>query len=230
MHCLHGKEADMSRTAALKESKPPRPLRERHRPEQTLLYSIIDRHYSEFLTYMSDQGKPLPRHVQKEFDEFLKCGRMEHGLLRVQCNTCHKERLVAFSCKRRGFCPSCGARRMAESAALLVDEVLPHEVMRQWVLSFPFQLRFLFASRPELMGKVLGIVYRTIASHPIKKAGLIQRTAKTGVVILIQRFGRSGAPGALNLNPNAARFISTCCSWMAFTQEINMGKQDLNVP
>ena len=78
--------------------------------------------------------------------------------------------------ERRGFCPSCGARRMAESAAQLVDEVHPHEPMHQllpWmacsramqehlprVLSFPFQLRFLFASRPELMGKVLGIDYR----------------------------------------------------------------------
>jgi len=44
--------------------------------------------------------------------------------LRVRCESCHAEHLVAFSCKRRGFCPSCGARRMAESAALLVDEVL----------------------------------------------------------------------------------------------------------
>ncbi len=55
-------------------------------------------------------------------------------------------------------------------SALLVDEVLPHETMRQWVLSFPFQLRFLFASRPELMGKVLGIAYRAIAGHLVKKA------------------------------------------------------------
>ncbi len=31
-----------------------------------------------------------------------------------------------------------------KSAALLVDEVLPEQPMRQWVLSFPFQLRFLF--------------------------------------------------------------------------------------
>ena len=84
---------------------------------------------------------------------------------------------------------------MAESAALLVDEVLPHEPIRQWVLSFPFQLRFLFASRPELTGKVLGIVYRVIAAHLIKKAGLTQKTAKTGGVTLIQRFG-----SALNLN------------------------------
>jgi hypothetical protein len=95
---------------------------------------------------------------------------------------------------------------MAESATLLVDEVLPHEPIRQWVLSFPFQLRFQFASRPELMGKVLGIVYRAIASHLIKKVGLTQKTAQTGSVTLIQRFGRSGVPGALNLNPNAARW------------------------
>lgn len=77
-------------------------------------------------------------------EEFLQCGRLEHGFLRVRCESCHAEHLVAFSCKRRGFCPSCGARRMAESAALLVDEVLPEQPMRQWVLSFPFQLRFLF--------------------------------------------------------------------------------------
>jgi len=60
---------------------------------------------------------------------------------------------------------------MAESAALLVDDVFPRAPVRQWVLSFPFQLRFLFASYPELMGKVLGIVYRTLATHIIHKAG-----------------------------------------------------------
>ena len=59
--------------------------------------------------------------------------------------------------------PSCGARRMVESAALLVDEVWHHEPIRQWVLSLPFQLRFLFASYPQIMGKVLGIVSRTLA-------------------------------------------------------------------
>jgi hypothetical protein len=53
---------------------------------------------------------------------------------------------------------------MVESAALLVDEVLPEQPIRQWVLSLPFQLRFLFASRPRLMGRVLGIVYRTVGT------------------------------------------------------------------
>ena len=84
---------------------------------------------------------------------------------------------------------------MAESVALLVDEVLPHEPMRQWVLSFPYQLRFLFDSYPKIMSKVLGIVNRVITMHLIKQAGFNSRTARTGSVTLIQRFGST-----LNLN------------------------------
>jgi hypothetical protein len=49
---------------------------------------------------------------------------------------------------------------MTEAAALLVDEVFPAQPIRQWVLRVPYPLRFLLASRPEVMGKVLGIVYR----------------------------------------------------------------------
>lgn len=54
---------------------------------------------------------------------------------------------------------------MAESAALRVDELLPHRPMRQWVLSFPRPLRYRFASQPKVMEKVLSIVYRTLATH-----------------------------------------------------------------
>jgi len=120
---------------------------------------------------------------------------LEHGFLRVRCEFCHDEKLVAFSCKRRGFCPSCGARRMADSAALLVDDILPPLPMRQWVLSLPFPLRFLFASNPRVMTRALAIVYRTIATHLTHKAGFTKPTSQTGAVTLIQRFG-----SALNLN------------------------------
>ena len=167
----------------------------RHRPERTLLYQLVQEYYPALVTHLAGQGKDVPGYVQREFEDYLQCGRLEHGFLRVRCDTCHAEQLVAFSCKRRGFCPSCGARRMAESAALLVDEVLPHEPMRQWVLSVPYPLRFVFATRPAIMGKVLGIVYRVIATHLIKKAGQAHKTARTGAVTLIQRFG-----SALNLN------------------------------
>ncbi len=173
----------------------PAPRYERHRPEQTLLYQIVDKHYPEFLVQLTAEGKSLPDHVQQEFTGYLKCGLLEHRFLRVRCEGSHHERLVAFSCKRRGFCPSCGARRMVDSAALLVDEVLPKKPIRQWVLTVPFPLRFLFAAYPELMSKVLGIVNRALSTHLIHQARFRKKNAYTGAVTLIQRFG-----SALNLN------------------------------
>jgi hypothetical protein len=167
----------------------------RHRPETTLLYQVVQEYWPEFQVELASHGKYLPAHVTKEFDEYRKCGRLKHGLLRVRSESYHDEKLVAFSCKRRGFCPSCGARRMADSAALLVDEILPRQPMRQWVLSVPFPLRFLFVSKPAVMGKVLGVVYRTIATHLAHKCGFVKPMTQTGAVTLIQRFG-----SALNLN------------------------------
>jgi hypothetical protein len=80
-------------------------------------------------------------------------------------------------------------------STLLVDKVLPHQPIRQWVFSVPFPLRFLFASQPKIMDKALGIVYRSIATHLTHKAGYKNSTAHAGAVTLIQRFG-----SALNLN------------------------------
>jgi len=113
----------------------------RHRPESTLLYQLVEQHYPGFNELRAREGRSLPDYVQEEFDAYLRCGRLEEGFLRVRCEGCHAEKLVAFSCKKRGFCPSCGGRRMAETAALLADEVLPERPLRQWVLSLPFALR-----------------------------------------------------------------------------------------
>ncbi len=167
----------------------------RHRPETTLLYQLVERYYPDFTANLADQGKYLPKYVEREFDEFLRCGRLEHGFLRVVCNDCKHEKLVAFSCKRRGFCPSCGARRMAESAALLVDDVLQGYPVRQWVLSLPIPLRLLLARYPSELSKVMQIIHLAISTHIVNKAGLTNKQAKTGAVTLIQRFG-----SALNLN------------------------------
>lgn len=70
---------------------------------------------------------------------------------------------------------------MADSAALLVDKVLPHQPMRQWDLSVPFFLRFLFASNPKTMTGVLGIVYRAISTHLTHKAVFTKSCAQPGL-------------------------------------------------
>jgi hypothetical protein len=98
--------------------------------------------------------------AKAEFDAYLKCSRLEEGFLRLRCEQCYAEKLVAFICRERGVCPSCGAPRMAETAALLADEVLPERPLRQWVLSLPMALRLLLASRPAVLSAVLGLVYR----------------------------------------------------------------------
>ncbi len=129
---------------------------ERHRPEQTTLYRLVHQHAATFLEQTeSAAGVGLPQFVKDEFDAFLECGILAHGFLRLHCGDCGHDKLVAFSCKRRGFCPSCGARRMAQTAAHLVDHVIPHVPVRQWVLALPIPLRLLLAAQPKLVTPVL---------------------------------------------------------------------------
>ena len=42
-----------------------------------------------FLDHLAAQDKTLPEYVTREFGDYLKCGRLEHGFLRVRCSQCH---------------------------------------------------------------------------------------------------------------------------------------------
>ena len=87
---------------------------ERHRPEQTTLYRLVQQHAASFIAHTeASTGAELPRFIKAEFDAFLECGILAHGFLRLRCAECGHDKLLAFSCKRRGFCPSCGAVRGA---------------------------------------------------------------------------------------------------------------------
>ena len=100
---------------------------ERHRPEQTTLYRLVQQHAASFIAHTeASTGAELPRFIKDEFEAFLECGILAHGFLRLRCGECDHDKLLAFSCKRRGFCPSCGARRMSQTAAHLVDHVIRH--------------------------------------------------------------------------------------------------------
>jgi hypothetical protein len=168
----------------------------RHRPEDTVLYSVVEQYADAFLEGQVEQGRGLPRFVREEFEAYLRCGRLEHGFVRAKCTGCRHEHLVAFSCKRRGWCPSCASRRMAESGAHLVDNVLPKAPYRQWVLTFPWPLRMLFAAQPDWISRVLGVVIRALTTALLKRVGLRRSDgARTGMVTFIQRFGSK-----LNLN------------------------------
>lgn len=156
----------------------------RHVPERTLLYRLVRDHYPAFVDRLAEEGRALPAHVHGDFEEFLRCGRLEYGFLRVRCEDCHAERLVAFSCKRRGFCPSCGARRMAESARLLVEDVFGPRPVRQWALSFPFLLRFLFESERCSPARLRSPCCAVCPSPPVRR---VRVRLKPGLRLLATR-------------------------------------------
>jgi hypothetical protein len=106
----------------------------RHDSEKTLLYQIIQNHIPDIPAFFDQCGasdRAAPFFVRKEFEGFLRCSILAHGFARVYCIECQFDRLVAFAGKRRGFCPSCMARRMAETAAHIVDSVIPAIPTRQ---------------------------------------------------------------------------------------------------
>ena len=137
----------------------------RRAPENTLLYRTVQNHWHELQSEISadPDGRYLPRFVTEEFEAFLRCGILAHGFLRVRCDDCGHDRLLGLSCKRRGFCGSCVGRRMCDTAAHLVDDVLPRAPVRQWVLSVPHRLRYQMAYDPALTGAVLKIFVRAVS-------------------------------------------------------------------
>jgi hypothetical protein len=166
--------------------------------EHAVLYRVIAKHLDALLETAGRHadGASLPGFVEQEFRDFLTCGVLAHGFARLRCADCALERLVPFSCKGRGFCPSCGGRRMTECAARLVDEVLPRVPVRQWVPSLPYRLRYLLAWDHGLARAVLGVAVRVLLSfqrHRARRYGI--RDGRSGCVTAIQRFG-----GGLNLN------------------------------
>ena len=97
-------------------------------PGGSVLQQVVREHFETFLAEAAQlrDGEGLPRFVEEEFEAYLRCGWLAGGFARFRCG-CGLDRLVAFSCKGRGFCASCGGRRMTERAAHLNDD----EVMRR---------------------------------------------------------------------------------------------------
>lgn len=163
-----------------------------------VLYRVVRDHFETFRAQAASvrDGEGLPRFVEQAFHDFLRCGWLAGGFARFRCAGCGLDRLVAFSCKGRAVCPSCGGRRMAERAAHLVDQVFPDVPVRQWVLSLPYRLRYLLAWDHDLCRAVAGVLAHAVFGvlrERARDAGL--EAGRGGGVVVIQRFG-----GALNLN------------------------------
>jgi len=171
----------------------------RRRPEDTTLYQCVVEYWPEFRERMAEQGG-LPSFVEQEFESYLICGRLEAGCLELECRNCGHSMLVAFSCKRRGFCAACLGRRMSDTAVHLVQEVLPREPIRHWVCTFPWGVRSVLGYDRELCRDAAAAFAKELSRSLKRRAKVLlgltrMDDALTGSVCVVQR-----TDGALRLN------------------------------
>jgi len=150
---------------------------------------VLHRAVREGWAAMADT-RGLPPHVKEEVERFLQCGRPERGFARLACDECGESLLVPFSCKRRGFCARCAARRAHEAAAH-ADAVLPKLGYRQWTLSLPRQLRWLVLKKPVLLKLVERALMRAVWRWQRHRAKALGQEGKLygGGLCFTQLFG-----------------------------------------
>jgi hypothetical protein len=151
----------------------------RRQPETSVLYQIVY-HGHEELQHVWEprfqhQYGCLRDEVTKTLTEYLNCGILAHGAARVYCDGCKHSLLIAFSCKRRGVCPSCGAKRAVKFAEHIHSEVIEDVPHRHTVFTIPKRLRaffkydrklntILFRSAWGALKEVLGVDERELAT------------------------------------------------------------------
>jgi len=162
------------------------------RPAQTPLYALVESLFETVKGAWEDLFERRYGFWRGILDgvvaRYLDCGIFERGFARIRCPDCATEFLLAFSCKGRGLCPSCGAKRAAEFAAFLQDEVVADVGHAQWVLTVPKLLRPYFIHHRELLGPLCAAAWQTVRELMAVAAGE-EEGFRPGMVAMSQTFG-----------------------------------------
>lgn len=155
------------------------------------LYRIAETHYETFKQLyderFAERYGAWRAVIERTLFAFLDCGIEERGFARVRCDACRREFRVALSCKTRGFCPSCHAKRAVLWAEWLAGEVLAPVPHHQWVFTVPKRLRLFFLYDWRLLGALSRCAWEAV--RELYGAGLEDRHAAPGMVVSIQTYG-----------------------------------------
>jgi hypothetical protein len=130
----------------------------------------------------------LAGYAEEALRGFLECGVARFGVVRYLCRECGESVFVAYSCKRRGVCPSCDGKRSAVTSGRAMEALLPRVAYRQWVLVIPKRLRYFVNRTPCLAGEVNRILRNVLADYYRRVCGGVATSAPAQIDVL-QRFG-----------------------------------------
>ena len=163
--------------------------RPRH-PERTVLYRVLLHYFDRFLTeyeHRFEREYGFFRPIIKEVVErYLDCGNPRCGFARIRCPDCGDEHLLMFSCRTRGFCPSCHAKRLEEWGEWMREELLFDAPHRQVVFTIPGMLRIFFRYNRRLLGSLCRLALRSLTRYFEAVTG---SELMPGVIAAIQTFG-----------------------------------------
>ncbi len=92
-----------------------------YRPRNTQTsdyYRCVQDHFETFIQVYEERFERqygfFRSYIQKVIYRYLNCEALHNGFSRVKCKDCGHKYLLAFSCKRRHFCPSCHQKQVVE--------------------------------------------------------------------------------------------------------------------
>lgn len=87
-------------------------------PQATPLYRLVEAHHTDVRDAWEERFEGhygfWRTSTDKAVGVYLDCGILENGFARLRCGTYQAEFLVPFSCKGRGLCPLCAAKRAGQ--------------------------------------------------------------------------------------------------------------------
>ena len=143
----------------------PSPVYQPRNPRDSAYYRCVEDHFETFEQVYEDRfarqyGFFRP-YVKQVIYRYLDCGDLHNGFARVKCRDCYHEYLLAFSCKRRHFCPSCHQKRVVEFGEWLCQEVIKAVAHRHVVFSIPKILRRYFLYDRKLLSELSRYAWQT---------------------------------------------------------------------
>ena len=130
---------------------------QRH-PERTVLYRVLFHYFERFLLEYENRFEKhygyLRCIIQEVAEKYLDCGNPKGGFARIKCSDCGREKLLMFSCKTRGFCPSCHAKRREEWGEWMREKLILDTPHRQVVFTIPKMLRIFFKYNRSLLSEL----------------------------------------------------------------------------